>query len=477
MTTAKDRALYAALMVAESAWLYVAFALAGLVLQIGGSPLSWLTVTVILAGAMLVGWLALGLKGDFATLAALQGGVGLAVVYTAVAARTGDGIPGLQWTWVADLVRGGMDGKAVVTAVAAALASILLWRRGIGMVTDDPASDKLRRTFRIGVMVIAVALIVQIGADRDIGAHNVLFPFFAAALAGMAFGQVADSAGRAGVALWTRTITVVVGAVLAAGVLLGLAGSAYGAGPLRVLGTGAAHVRDALLWLISLPLRWIVAGIFGFMRWLRGLLGNAEPVRIETPASPFGTDPNALAEGGRATGAGIVDAIMNVVQYPTMLLIVVAILYVLMLAFRRWRRAQTDDQEVDRESIRGDADPGRDLAALLARLVPWRGPGRRSSKEVWHYPQGQPGISEVFRLYFDYLSAGLERGMRLDRFRTPNELIGALSESLPGAPVELMTDRFNAACYGHEPTGADTLASLAAWLQSALEHRPATAPA
>ncbi|MBI2964581.1 MAG: hypothetical protein HYY34_00055 [Chloroflexi bacterium] len=467
MSAAKDRALYGALMVAEAAWLYVALALAGLMLQVGGSPLSWAAVTAIMAGAMLVGWLALGLKGETATLALLQGGAGLVVVYAAVAARSGDGIPGLQWTWVFDLVEGEMEGRAVVTAVASALGAIFLWRRGIGLVTDDPASDKLRRTFRAGVMVIAVALIVQIAAHRDIGAQNVLFPFFAAALAGMAFSQVADSAGRAAVAAWTKTIAAAVGIILLAGVLLGLAGSAYGGGPLRLLGTAAGAVRDGLLWLISLPLRWIVTGIFALMRWLRSLLGNAEPVSLEQPAAPFGNDPNAAVEGGRAAGAGIVEAILNVIQYPIMLLIVLAILYVLILAFRRWRRAEEDDEEVDRESIRGDADPGRDMAALLARLIPWRARGHRTPREVWHYPLGQPGISEVFKLYFDYLSAAVERGMRLDRHLTPIELNGDLSEALPGAPVDLMTARFNAACYGHEPTSQETLTDLAAGLRTA----------
>lgn len=468
MSATREKLLYAALWVADSAWLYVALAIAGLTIQVGGSPLSWPAVMAVLGGAMLVGWIAHGLKGETATLALLQGGVGLVVVYAVVAVRSGDGFSGMQWYWVFDLVGGRLDGISIVTAIMATLAAIFLWRRGIGLVTDDPAADRLRRTFRIGVMVIAVALIVQIASRRDIGAQHVLFPFFAAALAGMAFGQIAESTRRAAVGAWLRVIAVAVGIIMLLGVLLGLAGSAFGAGPIRLAGAGAAALRDGLLFLIGIPLRWIVEGLFALLRWLRSLFGG-EVTPLQQPAGPFMADQSQAAQGGGATGAGLVEAILDVIQYPVMMLVVLGILYLLIIVFRRVRKIDADEEQIDRESIRDEGDPRKDLASLLSRLLPGFVRSRRRSREIWQYPEGQPGITEVFRLYFDYVSSGIRRGMKLERHLTPTELGPRLVEVLPGAPVMLMTDRFNAACYGHEPTPAAMIADLEAGLKAVIE--------
>ena len=43
---------------------------------------------------------------------------------------------------------------------------------------------------------------------------------------------------------------------------------------------------------------------------------------------------------------------------------------------------------------------------------------------------------------------------------TPNERLSALHVFLPGAPVDLVTSRFNAACYGNEPSNLDDLDQL-----------------
>ncbi|MBM3958610.1 MAG: hypothetical protein FJ314_02400 [SAR202 cluster bacterium] len=467
MITTREKLLYAALWVADAAWLYVALAVFGLIVQIGGSPLSWPAVMGVLAGAMLVGWVAHGLKGETATLALLQGGVGLVVVYFVVAARSFDGFSGVQWYWVFELVNGRLSGASVATAIIAALAAILLWRRGIGLVTDDPASDRLRRTFRIGVMAIAVALIAQIATGRDIGAQHVLFPFFAAALAGMAFGQIAETTRRSAVGAWARVVALSVGIIMLLGVLLGLAGSAYGGGPLRLAGAGLGALRDGLLFLISIPLRWIVGGLFEFLRWLRSMFGG-EMTPIQQPAAPLFGAPTPTAQTGEATGSGLVEAILNIIQYPVMMLLVLGILYLLVIVFRRVRKVDAGEETIDRESIRDQGNPRKDVASLLSRLLPGFARPKRTP-EIWRYPLGQPGITEVFRLYFDYVSSAMRHGMELERHRTPAELGPLIMEALPGAPVALMTDRFNAACYGHEPTPPAMIAALEAGLEAAIQ--------
>jgi len=91
------------------------------------------------------------------------------------------------------------------------------------------------------------------------------------------------------------------------------------------------------------------------------------------------------------------------------------------------------------------------MMKLLSSLVPsWmRGGNNRS---LWKWPEGDSGISEAFLLYFDTLTHAIKRGMVFDPNVTPNERVQALAVFLPGAPIGAVTARFNAACYGAEPS-------------------------
>ena len=100
------------------------------------------------------------------------------------------------------------------------------------------------------------------------------------------------------------------------------------------------------------------------------------------------------------------------------------------------------------------------MAKLLGRLLPdWM---KRTSADEYlrSFPANEPGISEVFQLYFRYLKVATSRGMLIAPGQTPNELRVQLAAALPGTPVDLMTERFNAACYGREPSSPDVVRKL-----------------
>jgi hypothetical protein len=50
--------------------------------------------------------------------------------------------------------------------------------------------------------------------------------------------------------------------------------------------------------------------------------------------------------------------------------------------------------------------------------------------------------------------------MIFDPKSTPNERVSALAVFLPGAPIETVTNRFNAACYGAQPADLDEIEKL-----------------
>jgi hypothetical protein len=57
--------------------------------------------------------------------------------------------------------------------------------------------------------------------------------------------------------------------------------------------------------------------------------------------------------------------------------------------------------------------------------------------------------------------------MMFDPNSTPNERVSALTVFLPGAPIETVTNRFNAACYGAQPADIDEINQLRAAIEEA----------
>ena len=117
-------------------------------------------------------------------------------------------------------------------------------------------------------------------------------------------------------------------------------------------------------------------------------------------------------------------------------------------AFRRRRRCRLLESTIERESIRDDADIGRDLAQLLFNLLPDRFKRRR---EIAHFklPEGEPDIVDVFRIYFGLLMLAEERGIPRPAAETPTEYQRTLEEVFPKTLVRSVTAAFMKACYGH----------------------------
>ncbi len=471
----RARILYSSLAVADSAWLFAVTSIMGVIIGQEGSPLPWLVLLGVLALSMAVTWVAGGVGGDFITLALLQGMVGLTTVYGAVALRSTDGSPGFDGFWFGSLLLGDFDQEETLAVIVSFVIVIVIWMRGVRFIVSGEPWEALHKSFRIGVAAIALALVVQLARDEGTGVVLIIFPFFAASLGGMSVGRLAEGGAWAPAQrIWGRVILLTVGAVLAVGMLLGVLGAAYASGPLGLIIDAAAAVRDAFLRLIEVILTPPLTAFFWFIQWLqdrfnpgeqRGeLLANLEQ-EVEIEQEPGG-------EMMEAAGDSLVNDIIGVLVWPIGFILLLLVLWILIRSFQRIRSRQEEETDSDRESIRGDADARADLAELLGRLIPGflkRGGGEEAGLR---FPEGEPGITEVFQLYFRYLSAGLRRGATLESHMTPAELAGRLEAALPGAPVEQITRRFEAACYGHEPTGGELLGRLEAGLAGVEEREP-----
>ena len=462
MSENRSKIMLVALAVAESTWLFALLAVIGLALGLGEAAMPWLAVFGLMFAAVLVGSLFAGVEGDNLALAMSQAALALVFIYLFMGAGPYVENATFDAGWIVRLTTGQLDGGQVVNIIIAFIVSVWIWRHGLKLASDPYPQDRLSTVFKIGIGVLAVAVLVDQAVPEDLGAGTLLIPFFAATLIGMAVGRLPEQGFAHKGREWARMIAVSVFVIMGLGLLLGLLGGLYGSGGVRLLYAGWGLAVDAVLWALRYPIMWIV----WLMQWILSLFPEREDPETETGAGGLsaveilGIEPDELTE----QGPSLIDAIVNILQYPVIAILVILTFVALTLAFRKFgqRRDTTDDGE--RESIRGDASVAGDLARLLSGMVPRWLRGKRTRD--WIYPQSGP-TAPAFHLYFQTLTMGIKWGMTFHPHQTPTERVPLLQAALPGAPVSEVTAHFNAACYGEIGADAGLMESLGIELMAA----------
>ena len=458
MGEGRSRLILLSVAVAESAWLFALFSVAGVFFGFGGSPLPWLSVFGLLTISIAIGFVlggVDGIEGNEASIAIRQSLGGLVVIYLLLGTGTFLGGPAFDAAWIVRVVSGELSSNATASAVFGFIISVWLWRHGIHLGTGRYPEDHLARVFKLGIGVLAIAVLVDQSRPEYIGAGMLMIPFFAATLLGLAVGRLPEQgvSGRTG--HWARVIAVSVFGVMGIGLFIGLLGGLYGRGGARVLFAGWTLVVDGFIWLITYPVTWATAVLI----WLLNLFGTADREQSEKLApipsgqEMLGIDPEQSVTGSNAT----VETIVNILRYPAIILVVIMAFFILAMAFRKLGSRDSADDGDERESIRGEVDTSGDMSRLLGGLVPgWL---RRRGEKQWRTP-ADPALAAVFSLYFEALSVGTKWGFVFQPTMTPAERVPHLETTLPGAPFREVTERFNAACYGGVPADAATIAHL-----------------
>ena len=469
MSDVRTQIVYVAIAVAESVGVYALLGVLGLMLGLGGSPMLWHFVAMVYVAGLLSAWLTGGLKGAPATLALLFGGIGIVVIYVAVSSATLSPAGEYEFNWLFKLVGRDLVADEAVSIVIATVASIAVWRRTSTLVRDaSDASDHLRRAFKRGLVLLAVALVADEIAPEPIGIATLLIPFFVATLTGMSVSRLAEDSPLTGA--WARVILAALATFVGIGLAAGLAGSRYGATGLSALYTLYGWMVDAVIWVLRWPLMivgWLIAQL---IRFIQSLFGEPIPEREETQQQG-GRAELPETEAIEPVGNQWVEAVLDALQWPLTILIPVLALILLALAYRRIARNRARKGGLERESIRDEVEEVSYFDLLRGLLPSWltrRGSGRYR----WRYPD-TPGIASVFMLYFETLQHAAERGFNFNAQQTPSERAGELETALPNAPVSAITERFNAACYGNVPTPDDRIATLREQLEAALRSMPA----
>ena len=433
-----------ALIVADSAWVYVTLGALGVVGGQTTSPLSWPWVLLLLFAGALTEVLC-------RPAPARQLPIGIVCIYVAAAAALGPDRFDLGWPLV--LVTGGFPAVDVIRLLIALGGGAWAWNLGTAISAEPFPNDRAVRHFRLGVLVLAGGLIAQVSSRADLGVATMMVPFFAASLTALALTRFPDAsrAGRRWGLVVFAAAGVAIGAGLAAVALLAL----LGRGGAQALASGWSSVARLFTAGLELVLAPLAEGIIRSLRWLLSLFGKVD----SRPAEPVA---NYLTlAGGDAQSA---QAVAEALQYPVFVLLAYVLYRLLRPALRRFYRRDPPRADLSRESIDTSSGLLADLGWFLRALF---GSGSGEDALRWIRPSEPGRIADAMRLYFDMLDRALHQGFAFVPGMTPRERISGLNALLPGAPVESITECFNHACYGRTETDPAVLDRLRHGLESA----------
>jgi hypothetical protein len=454
---------YGALVVVESICWFSLIAMIGGMVGLGGSPVPWPSLVALMGVGVVSAWLFGGANGDSTTIAMYQAVVALIAVYLALATATVTESWSFKIAWPVDTFGGTYGGEGVADVIIGVIAATWLWYRSQNLIVDGGLARQFSTAFKLGTVFIAVALLIEMTVIQSaIGIGPLLFPFFGAALVGMAASRLPQS-GDAGQASWPLVIAISVSGILGIGVVGALLTGRYGNLGVRGFINVWTGFIDALLWVLRYPIEWVMTGLWNLILWLKSLVNvEEEPIEQELSGSFSEDMVNPALERAESSS----DFVLEVLRWPLSILLLLVLFFVLVFAYRRFSARHEADDDGERESIRGNADARADMMKLLSNLMPtWMRGGKNRS--LWKWPEGERGVAEVFLLYFDTLSYAIKRGMIFDPNVTPNERVQALALFLPGAPVDTVTSRFNAACYGAVPSDLTEIEVLRVKIQAA----------
>lgn len=441
-----------ATLVTDATWLYLLLAFLGFTAGIDGAPLAWPVVFGLPMLAALT-HLLLQNRNESESKRWMIGSVlGIAVIYWAVAVGRIRDAAYAGFAWPVNFVSGSLDARDMYSSVILLLFAAYLWSRGRRRAAEPEPGSTLLRSFHTGLVVFMVVVFFEEMGDLDLGSRVMMLPFFGASLMGLA---VSRSAGRFGPgASWLGFVAASVAAVLATGVIVAIVGSLVIRQSADILSAG-----------------WI-AMMTAFVTEVRELI---EGLKLDAPGGGSG-------EGRGGAGALTIDPPGAAGPDRSIVEIIVALLGPLVIiagtaAFvwicrrllaapdRLWPKAILDLASVERESL-GDQE-AISMSQLFERVMPgWMlrsGPGRTTKT-----PALGAGIEEVYTLYFRLLDAARERDGKFSESQTPLERAPYVKAVLASAPVEDITSRFIAACYGREPTAEATVMSLSDQLEDAV---------
>ena len=454
MSRAQSRFVLAATIVVDSAWLHVAI---GVLFVVGGaeSPMGWGGILTVLGLTAIVSKITLFSNLTPATARASGLILGAAVVYLVIGSQVDGDAVGLDlaWPWQAVKAASQAGGETYLfRAFWGGFVALALWWRGVHLATTRNWPDTLVSSFKAGLVSLGIAGIFEVVFSTELDAVPMMLLFMAAALTGLGVAHLFPSTTKSlRLGVWYRVITPVIGGVVIAGLVLGLLAAAVFPVVLRVLSIPFVFVVEQLI----RPVLLLVAYLAGqFWAWVFGLWGRSPGNQ------PFegGGDAGAVEGVTGLSEQGDAPAFLGVLAW---LIVAAIIAYLVYQSVTRLRKATSErwpNEGGERESVSEGTDPALDALKLLYGLLPSR--LRRSPSRTIAVPDGEPGIVEALRIYYDILTLAEAKGVARSPSETPTEFQPKLEQVFAPKLVQMATAAFVRACYGYRASPEEYLSEL-----------------
>ena len=457
MSPIREKLVTGALLLSESAWLVALFGLLSFPFGATSSPLSWIailaTMTISLVWARTLSMVAMPTMLAYG----LQMAAGAVVVYLMVATQVSPEADSLHLGWIGTLASGETSERFALRAVYGSLGGAILWWRGGHIGAADIPAESLTASFKIGVLVLAIAAVVDIAHPASLNVFPMMFVFFASGVAGLIVAHMAPATQQTAARSWTRVIGGLVGALVVIGLLFSLLREgtlAVIAAPfLWVLGILGQVVFYVVIFPLAYIIDFITRGIFALLLWLRG---EPQLDREFTPPLGGGAFEGFAREGEAEPVAAL---LLQILQWSIVAAIIIGVLVLMALAFKRRARGRSESEDGLRESLLEDADITYDFANLLFNMLPSRF-RRRAANANLRVPSDDPNIVDVFRIYFGLLTLAEERGYPRQSSETPTEYRRTLEGLFPRELARAATAAFIRACYGHHPAPREQIEEM-----------------
>lgn len=466
----QGRIVLAAIVLAESAWVFSLLGAAGVLVGADGSPISWPGVATLTGFAILVGILVPRVVQEAANTARTLAGA--AVVYLVLAVELSSEPFEADLLWLYRLVLGSDAAEGLaVTALVSALVATILWIRGTSLSVSEFPTESLSFSFRLGLVSLSVATIVDIANHAELDTFPMVFLFFAAGLGGLSAGHLmpeTEESSSAGT--WPRVIVGLVGTVLAIGLIF----SVLRKGALTYVTEFSLVSMDAVLrglfWAVVIPIAFAYEMMVNVVVWLFGLLpGDSSSPEQEDTRPLFDRILDREPQPGNAELAqdvGVLDLLLNVLEMVLIVLLAIFLLYLLGKGiWQMFRRPRANALGV-RDSVKEDASVFDDVSGLVLDLMPdWL----LSRKQEFDYilPEGPDGVVDALRMYYELLIRAEEGGFERPAYQTPNEYRRTLEGLFPENLVSMSTCAFNRACYGYHPATPAQISEMRSLLKDA----------
>ena len=453
MNSSQDRLIFTALIFSESIWLYVIYSMLGILAGVGNSPIPWGACVILYASSMCCSRGVSFLRINNFVAFVIQAMIGSILVYVTVGYVNIPDQAAFSISWIKGIGEWEYsDGEVGVVLVLGFLFSAFSWLKGgLSSGTDFPL-ESLSRSFRVGILVLAVGAVVDAFHPSNLGLKFLMLLFFVFSLSGLAVGRIRPSVGSiASRRFWLKVIGLVVALIGGFGVFFSFIRPEILeaiASPITIV---IGWIGKVFIYVVVIPIAYLAEYLIKGLLWMFGNPISAEEyVSRQGVSFELGMPARQIAQPGVEDTSSIFAEIFEI---SIILLGVFLLVSILGFAFSRRVRWLRKPLESDRVISPEKIDPLKDFLRLARGLLPSLSKSSAGSK-VFNLPEGiNEDTKSVLEYYYRMLDKGKRNGIERTIDSTPTEMVKLLSTVFRYEAVFEITHSFIQVCYGRKEMG------------------------